>query len=74
MAERLGARQLDLLDRVCRTSGGGVSCFGEQERVYRSLERKGLIQGKSGQQYRAVHTREGLALWRKMQAERENAS
>jgi uncharacterized protein YjhX (UPF0386 family) len=69
MAEKLGARQLDLLDRVCRSNGGGVSCYGEHEGIYRALERKGLIQGKSGQQYRAIHTAEGLSLWRKLQAE-----
>lgn len=66
---RLGHRQWEFLGRVVATNGGGVNCYSADERVYRALERKGLIQGKSGQQCCAVHTREGLEAWRAHQAE-----
>jgi len=60
---KLGPRQFEFLDRVCKSNGGGVNCLGEKERVFRSLERKGLIQGKSGHPWQAVHTCEGLKFW-----------
>lgn len=70
---RLGPRQWELLGRVVRTSGGGVNCFSENERLFRSLEKRGLIQGKSGQPWRAVHTREGLEAWRAHEKAEANA-
>lgn len=61
---KLGARQRELLERVCRSNGGGVGVNIESDRVAQSLEKHGLIQGKAGSQWRAVHTPAGLALYR----------
>lgn len=65
---RLGVRQIAMLREIVRTNGGGVHyfCGGEDERVMRSLVRRGLIQGKAGWQTRAVHTRAGLELVREL--------
>lgn len=60
----LTPRQLEMLGRVVASNGGGLNGYSEDSRVYRALERKGLVQGKSGLQCRFVHTREGLAFWR----------
>jgi len=61
--------QWELLDRICRTNGGGLSLPpGDELKRAQSLYRRGLAQGKSGQQYRAVHTPDGLKLWREMLA------
>lgn len=60
--------QLEILGKVCRTNGGGYHAgFHEgarETKIIRALERKGLVQGKAGQPSRAVHTAEGLALYR----------
>jgi hypothetical protein len=69
---RLGPRQREFLARVCKTNGGGINCWGEEERIFRSLERHGLIQGKSGQPCCAVHTREGLELHRRLSLAEED--
>ncbi len=65
---RLGGRQIAMLREIVRSNGGGVYyfCGGEDERVMRSLARRGLIQGKAGHQSRAVHTRAGLELVREL--------
>jgi len=69
MSERpLGKAQLAMLGEICRTNGGGVSGYRPNQRTMRSLEERGLIQGKAGQEWCAVHTREGLELWRSLQA------
>jgi uncharacterized protein YjhX (UPF0386 family) len=61
----LTERQLALLRAVVASNGGGVSCAVDPERtVMRQLERRGLVQGKAGEQWRAVHTKEGLAVVR----------
>lgn len=70
MTQRLGSAQFAMLDSICRTNGGGRSGYSLNRRTMRSLESKGLIQGKAGQEYCAVHTREGLDLWRKLTAEK----
>lgn len=71
-AVKLTPAQWEMLDRVCRTNGGGVFAeFSETHRttkLLRKLEAKGLVQGKSNRQSWAVHTPEGLALWRSKQA------
>lgn len=71
---RLGKTQFAMLDRICRTNGGGVSGYSLNRRVMERLYELDLIQGKRGQEWCAVHTSEGLALWRKITAEREAAS
>lgn len=65
---KLPPAQRAMLDKICRTNGGGVWAEGLSARTRNALERAGLIQGKSGRQDYAVHTREGLALWREQQA------
>lgn len=68
LAGRLTAAQARELERICRTSGGGlgIRCRvledGEvvpSNGVLRKLYEKGLIQGKSGGWERVVHTRLG---------------
>lgn len=66
---RLGNVEKAALDKICRTNGGGVSQIDIGARVIRSLFKKGLIQGKSGAQYKIVHTEAGLNLWREFSAE-----
>jgi hypothetical protein len=56
--------QFDMLVRVVKTNGGGLNGYSEDRRTWRSLEKRGLIQGKSGLQCCFVHTRKGLALYR----------
>jgi len=56
--------QKKMLDAICKTNGGGIFPAGAEFRTVKQLEKKGLVQGKLGQQYCAVHTREGLTLWR----------
>lgn len=65
----LGKAQFAMLDSICRTNGGGVNGYSLDRRVMHSLQKRGLIQGKMGSPWRAVHTREGLELWRKLSAE-----
>ena len=54
--------QAETLRKIVATNGGGVSTStrGIVWRVVKALEVKGLVQGKSGYQHWAVHTREGL--------------
>ncbi|WP_026793173.1 hypothetical protein [Pleomorphomonas oryzae] len=52
--------QEDLLRRVVRTNGGGVSGFREKDSVIDGLMKRGMIQGKRGQEYMIVHTKRGL--------------
>lgn len=63
---KLTSLQREALDAVCRSNGGGISSYSAWRTQLLALEKKGLIQGKAGQQYRAVHTQEGLALWREL--------
>lgn len=73
---KLTKAQLDALDRICRTNGGGVAvrCVvkdGEVVPTHKptaALFGKGLIQGKAGSFETVVHTREGLQLWRERKA------
>jgi hypothetical protein len=67
---KLTERQFQALDAVCRTNGGGISGYSSWKPQLLALEKKGLVQGKAGQQYRAVHTSEGLALWREVTAKK----
>ena len=63
---KLTEPQWRVLNRICRTNGGGVDAWGRDAPVIRRLHEKGLVQGKAGQQHCAVHTREGLELWRSL--------
>ena len=64
----LGHRQLAMLRKIVATNGGGIWAGGPDERVIKSLYRRGLVQGKSGSQWCAVHTRASLELIRKLDA------
>lgn len=62
---KLSKAQWELLDRICRTNGGGVTvAISSISKTTQRLYDLGLIQGKSGEQYCAVHTPPGLKLWR----------
>jgi hypothetical protein len=69
----LGHRQIEVLGQVIATNGGGLHAgFSESSdvtKVLRSLECKGLVQGMSGNPQRAVHTKEGLRVWRQLKKE-----
>jgi hypothetical protein len=74
MKPKLTHLQWELLDRICRSNGGGVSVGmsdNDEFRRAQSLYRRGLAQGKNGEPYRAVHTPEGLRVWREMIASAE---
>jgi len=60
----LGPIQFDMLARTVQSNGGGLNGYSEDRRTWRSLEKRGLIQGKSGLQCCFVHTRKGLELYR----------
>ncbi|MES2904038.1 MAG: hypothetical protein V4696_07620 [Pseudomonadota bacterium] len=64
LKRKLTDKQWDLLDRICRTNGGGIHYYNLDKSVLRGLMRRHLVQGKLGSGDCAVHTREGLALWR----------
>nr|WP_313022893.1 hypothetical protein [Brucella intermedia] len=57
---KLGPKQAQMLRDIVKTNGGGISGYSLDQRVMRSLEAKGLIQGKLNQASVAVHTRAGL--------------
>lgn len=67
LARKLGSAQKDMLLRACATNGGGLNGFSENRRVFNSLYKKGLLQGKKGQQYCIVHTRPGLLVCRHLE-------
>ena len=61
---KLTEKQLELLGRICRTNGGGISLYDDDKSVLRGLMNRHLVQGKAGGAGRIVHTKEGLAAWR----------
>jgi hypothetical protein len=68
---KLTEPQWRMLDRICRTNGGGITVGiteGPDYRMAQRLADKGLVQGKSGVGWMAVHTREGLKYWRERNA------
>ena len=66
---KLTAPQERVLRRIVKTSGGGVHAETDPDlRVIMRLHNMGLCQGKKGNSTRAVHTREGLALIRDLDA------
>jgi hypothetical protein len=71
---RLGSVQRRVLARIVKTNGGGVSQFDltptEKKAMWRLHEMK-LVQGKSGMEHRAVHTREGLELHRRLEEQEQ---
>lgn len=74
---RMTDNQLELLARIVRTNGGGISIGdlepGEMSSL-RALHRKKLAHAKSGHAYRVVHTAEGLAVHRAALAKTEGQS
>lgn len=52
--------QEDLLRRVVKTNGGGISSYDEPDSTISGLVSRHLVQGKSGSPSVIVHTREGL--------------
>lgn len=66
---KLTDAQWRALDAICRTNGGGIYAGGRDMRSIFALHKKGLVEGKLNQQFRAVHTREGLEYWRSRNAE-----
>lgn len=70
-ATRLGPVQRRVLARVVKTNGGGLSQYdltpAEKRAMWRLHELR-LVHGKSGMEWRVVHTRAGLELHRKMEA------
>lgn len=63
---KLGSKQREMLIKICKTNGGGLFVSGPDQKVIFSLEKKGLVQGKAGQQYCAVHTKKGLEIYRSL--------
>ena len=53
-----------MLNRICRTNGGGVSIYDTDRSVLKGLVRRHFVQGKAGNDGRIVHTREGITAWR----------
>jgi hypothetical protein len=70
---KLTELQVQALNAVCRTNGGGISLYSDWRPQLVALHKKGLVQGKSGNQSRAVHTAEGLKLWRELSSAKEPA-
>lgn len=66
---KLGKVQKELLIKVCKTNGGGVYVGSDSktQKVLMRLNELGLVQGKLGQPYCAVHTGEGLKIFREME-------
>ena len=74
---KLTKAQSEVLARVCKTNGGGVRVrcrVGDDGygvpvlSTYHTLFNRGLIQGKAGDYETVVHTREGLSLFRQLNA------
>jgi uncharacterized protein YjhX (UPF0386 family) len=63
----LSSAQQAALAAICKTNGGGVPATSFNLSTVRSLVRKGLVQGKSGMNWRVVHTSEGLKAYRETQ-------
>ena len=67
---KLTQPQKRVLRRVVKTNGGGVPVSGDRdEKVIMRLYGMGLVQGKAGEQSRAVHSTEGLELVRQLDAQ-----
>lgn len=70
---KLGKLQKAMLRDIVKTNGGGRSGYVLKTNVMRSLERKGLIQGKMNEPSTAVHTRLGLEWVRNVDKEKAGA-
>ena len=58
---KLTPAQANMLRRIVASNGGGVSGYERSAlNTMRALERRGLVQGMSGREWRAVHTRDVL--------------
>ncbi len=60
VTRKMTKAQEELLRRVVRTNGGGVSGFREKDSVIKGLMDRHMIQGKKGQESMIVHTARGL--------------
>jgi hypothetical protein len=65
---KLTEKQAELLSRICRTNGGGISARDADRSVLRGLMNRHFVQGKEGHAGHVVHTREGLLAWRELEA------
>lgn len=63
--------QAELLDRICRTNGGGVSIHDTNKSALTGLMKRHFVQGKQNGPTKVVHTREGLAEWRSRRIAKE---
>ena len=59
-ARKMTPAQEDLLRRVVKSNGGGVSSYGEADSIIKGLIDRHLVQGKAGSPSTIVHTRQGL--------------
>lgn len=65
---KLGSKQKEFLSKVCKSNGGGVPIITANDlKISKSLEKKGLIQGKSNGPGRAVHTKAGIDLFKELE-------
>lgn len=64
MTVKLTPAQARLLGRIVATNGGGLRAADESVRTWGKLHQLDLIQGKSGNGVRMVHTALGLQTWR----------
>lgn len=60
VVRKMTPAQEDLLRKIVATNGGGVDVSGPYRNAAKALVARHFIQGKRGQGYIAVHTREGL--------------
>ena len=70
---RLSPKMVEMLDRVCRTNGGGVSISGlgpGERSTIAALEARDLVREKPGD-LAVIHTKAGLELWRLVRARGE---
>ncbi len=65
VTKALTPKMLECLRAVIASNGGGVSIYDWSRSVIKGLMDRHMIQGKSGDPYRFVHTRIGLEYWRK---------
>lgn len=68
LTRKMTDKMRDLLVRIVKINGGGVDYFDCDRSALHGLVRRHLVQGKSGNQQRIVHTRRGLELARDIAA------
>ncbi len=60
LERKMTPAQEDLLRRVVKTNGGGVSAYRVPDATIAGLVKRHFVQSKLGEPYTIVHTREGL--------------